>query len=113
MNIGVLHRTVIAVAAVPFGYSLAWHICLPLLPPSTVSVAKTKDRQSQAPRRHKIAPQAPWLARHSRTNAIKAQMDAPRTYQRICNEIQALEAKAKQTRFRKQIDIRTFGYHVD
>jgi hypothetical protein len=35
-----------------------------------------------------------------------------RTYQRICNEIQALEAKAKQTRFRKQIDIRTFGYHV-
>jgi hypothetical protein len=35
-----------------------------------------------------------------------------RTYQRIRNEIQALEAKAKQTRFRKQIDIRTFAYHV-
>ena len=35
-----------------------------------------------------------------------------RTYQRIRNEIQALEAKAKQTRFRKDIDIRTFAYHV-
>src|SRR5215470_12668116 len=35
-----------------------------------------------------------------------------RTYQRISKEIQALEAQAKQTRFRKQIDIRTFAYHV-
>src|SRR5262249_34380844 len=34
------------------------------------------------------------------------------TYQRIRNEIQALEAKAKQTRFRKDIDTRTFAYHV-
>ena len=35
-----------------------------------------------------------------------------KTYQHIRNEIQALEAKAKQTHFRKQIDIRTFAYHV-
>jgi hypothetical protein len=35
-----------------------------------------------------------------------------RTYQRIRNEIQALETQAKQTRFRKDIDIRTFAYHV-
>jgi hypothetical protein len=35
-----------------------------------------------------------------------------RTYLRIRNEIQTLEAKANQTRFRKQIDIRTFAYHV-
>jgi hypothetical protein len=35
-----------------------------------------------------------------------------RTYQRIRNEIHALEAKAKHTRFRKEIDIRTFAYHV-
>jgi hypothetical protein len=35
-----------------------------------------------------------------------------RTYQRSRNEIQALEAQAKQTRFRKEIDIRTFDYHV-
>jgi hypothetical protein len=35
-----------------------------------------------------------------------------RTYQRIRNDIQILEAKANQTRFRKQIDIRTFAYHV-
>jgi hypothetical protein len=34
------------------------------------------------------------------------------TYQRIRNEIQALEAKAKQTRFRKDIDIRTFAHHA-
>jgi hypothetical protein len=47
------------------------------LPPGAVSVAKAKDRQSQATQRRKIAPQAWWLARHSRTNAIKAQMDAP------------------------------------
>jgi hypothetical protein len=35
-----------------------------------------------------------------------------RTYQRIRNEIETLEAKANPTRFRKQIDIRTFAYHV-
>jgi hypothetical protein len=35
-----------------------------------------------------------------------------RTYQCIRNEIQTLEAKANQSRFRKQIDIRTFAYHV-
>jgi hypothetical protein len=35
-----------------------------------------------------------------------------RTYQRIRNEIQALEAQAKQTRFRKDIDARTFAYHI-
>jgi len=33
-------------------------------------------------------------------------------YQRLRNQAQALEAKAKQTRFRKDIDIRTFAYHV-
>jgi hypothetical protein len=33
-------------------------------------------------------------------------------YYRLCNQVQALEAQAKQTRFRKQIDIRTFAYHV-
>jgi hypothetical protein len=47
------------------------------------------------------------LARHSRTNVIKAQNVS--TYsQRGPN----LETKANQTRFRKQIDIRTFAYHV-
>jgi hypothetical protein len=35
-----------------------------------------------------------------------------RTYQRIRHQIQALEAQAKRTRFRKEIDIRTFSYHV-
>jgi len=35
-----------------------------------------------------------------------------RTYQRIRHRIQALEAEAKRTRFRKEIDIRTFSYHV-
>jgi hypothetical protein len=34
------------------------------------------------------------------------------TYQRIRHQIQALEAQAKRTRFRKEIDIRTFSYHV-
>jgi hypothetical protein len=33
-------------------------------------------------------------------------------HQALCNQVQALEVKAKQTRFRKEIDIRTFGYHV-
>jgi hypothetical protein len=35
-----------------------------------------------------------------------------RTYQRIRHQIQALEAQAKRTGFRKGIDIRTFSYHV-
>jgi hypothetical protein len=33
-------------------------------------------------------------------------------YQRLRNQAQALEAQAKKTRFRKQIDIRTFAYHI-
>jgi hypothetical protein len=33
-------------------------------------------------------------------------------YQALCNQVQVLEAQAKQTRFRKEIDIRTFGYPV-
>jgi hypothetical protein len=35
-----------------------------------------------------------------------------RRYHRLRNQLQKLEAQAKQTRFRKQIDIRTFAYHV-
>src|SRR6266487_840823 len=35
-----------------------------------------------------------------------------RRYHRLRNQLQTLEAQAKQTRFRKQIDIRTFAYHV-
>jgi hypothetical protein len=33
-------------------------------------------------------------------------------YQRLCNQVQALETQANRTRFRKKIDIRTFAYHV-
>ena len=33
-------------------------------------------------------------------------------YQRLRNQAQVLEAQANRTRFRKQIDIRTFAYHV-
>jgi hypothetical protein len=33
-------------------------------------------------------------------------------HQALCNQVQALEAKAKQTRFRKEIDIRTLAYQV-
>ena len=33
-------------------------------------------------------------------------------YQKLRNQIQELEAQANRTRFRKQIDIRTFAYHV-
>jgi hypothetical protein len=39
-------------------------------------------------------------------------MAAPQDVSTIRNEIQALEAQANQTRLRKQIDIRTFAYHV-
>jgi hypothetical protein len=35
-----------------------------------------------------------------------------RTYNKVRKELDNLEAKAKQTCFRKQIDIRTFAYHV-
>jgi hypothetical protein len=35
-----------------------------------------------------------------------------RTCQRIRHRIRALEVEAKRTRFRKEIDIRTFSYHV-
>jgi hypothetical protein len=35
-----------------------------------------------------------------------------RHYQRLRNQVQELEAQTKQTRFRKEIDIRAFAYHV-
>src|SRR5262245_15760736 len=42
----------------------------------------------------------------------KAKWKHKKRYQRLRNQIQALEAEAKQTRFRKDIDIRTFAYHA-
>jgi hypothetical protein len=48
---------------------------------------------------HELMPSRPKWARR-------------RTYERIRHRIQSLEAEAKRTRFRKEIDIRTFSYHV-
>jgi hypothetical protein len=42
----------------------------------------------------------------------KAKWKHKKRYQRLRNQVQALEAQAKQTRFRKHIDIRTFAYHA-
>ena len=42
----------------------------------------------------------------------KAKWKHKKRYQRLRNQAQVLEAQAYQTRFRKQIDIRTFAYHV-
>jgi len=42
----------------------------------------------------------------------KAKWKHKKRYRRLRNQAQALEAQAKRTRFRKQIDIRTFAYHV-
>src|SRR5215472_1235351 len=42
----------------------------------------------------------------------KAEWKHKQRYQRIANQIQTLEAQANKTRFRKQIDIRTFAYHA-
>jgi hypothetical protein len=42
----------------------------------------------------------------------KAKWKHRKRYHRLRNQVQELEAQAKQTRFRKKIDIRTFAYHV-
>jgi hypothetical protein len=42
----------------------------------------------------------------------RAKWKHKKRYQRLRNQLQTLEAKAKRTRFRKEIDIRTFAYHV-
>jgi hypothetical protein len=42
----------------------------------------------------------------------KAKWKHKKRYLRLRNQAQALEAQAKQTRFRKDIDIRTFAYHA-
>jgi hypothetical protein len=42
----------------------------------------------------------------------KAKWKHKKRYQRLRNQVQALEAEAKQTRFRKDIDVRAFAYHV-
>jgi ribosomal protein L37AE/L43A len=44
--------------------------------------------------------------------APKPKWKHKKRYQQLRNQVQALEAKAKQRRFRKDIDIRTFAYHV-
>jgi hypothetical protein len=59
-----------------------------------------------------IAPQTRWLARHREPLPPKPKRKHKKRYQRLRNQAQALEAQANQTRFRKQIDIRTFAYHV-
>jgi hypothetical protein len=43
---------------------------------------------------------------------IRAKWKHKSRYQRLRNQIQALEAKVKERRFRKDIDIRTFAYHI-
>jgi hypothetical protein len=43
---------------------------------------------------------------------LKPKWTRRRTYQRIRNEIQALEDKAKTRRFRKPLSTRLFAYHV-
>jgi hypothetical protein len=43
---------------------------------------------------------------------LRAKWKHKNHYQRLHNQAQVLEAQANQTRFRKQIDIRTFAYHV-
>ena len=42
----------------------------------------------------------------------RAKWKHKKRYQRLRNQAQELEAQANQTRFRKQIDLRTFAYHV-
>ena len=42
----------------------------------------------------------------------KAKWKHHQRYHRLRNQVQELEAQAKQTRFRKQIDIRTFSLHA-
>jgi hypothetical protein len=42
----------------------------------------------------------------------KAKWKHRKHYQKLRNQIQELETQANRTRFRKQIDIRTFAYHV-
>jgi hypothetical protein len=42
----------------------------------------------------------------------KAKGKHHKRYQKLRNQIQELEAQANRTRFRTQIDIRTFAYHV-
>jgi hypothetical protein len=42
----------------------------------------------------------------------KAKWKHRKRYQKLRSQAQALEAQANQTRFRKEIDIRTFAYHV-
>jgi hypothetical protein len=42
----------------------------------------------------------------------KAKWKHKKHYQRLRNQVQELETQANKTRFRKQIDIRTFAYHV-
>jgi hypothetical protein len=52
------------------------------------------------------------------TSAIREPMPSKpkwkhkKRYQTLRNQAEALEAQAKRTRFRKEVDIRTFAYHV-
>src|SRR5262249_1353640 len=74
------------------------------------------QRQNTATRnRHTAAKLLPAMGRCTDIREPfppKAKWKHKKRYRRLRNQIQTLEAQAKQTRFRKQIDTRTFAYHV-
>ena len=85
---------------------------LPLLPPSEYLSQKQKTASRKRLSAAKLRLKLVGWPDIREPMPSKPKWTRRRTYQRIRNQIQALEAQANQTRFRKDIDIRTFAYHV-
>jgi hypothetical protein len=71
-------------------------------------------QRSQAPHRLQAAPETWRLSRYDITEPMpaKPRLTRRRTYQRIRNEIQSLEAKVKTTKFKQRLNSKLFAYHV-
>jgi hypothetical protein len=99
-------------AMVPFGCSLDMAHTPARPVTGRFTCANGRTARAATPSGLQAAPANRRASRYLRTNAFQAQMDAPQDYQRIRNEIQALEAKAKAQRFKKPLSSQLFAYHV-
>jgi len=85
---------------------------MPPLPPNAVFVAKAKRRHFASACKPKLRLQLGGLPDIREPMPPKPKWTRRRTYQRIRNGIQALEAKAKTRRFKKPLSSQLFARHV-
>jgi hypothetical protein len=89
-----------------------WHLRLQALPQSALRVAKNNSKGRKRLRACKLRLELGSLPDIRDPLPPKPKWTRRKTYQRIRNEIQALEAKAKTQCFKKPLSSQLFAYHI-